>query len=819
MKVFAMKALMGSLGIVMLFAVVGNGAVIPVAQAAGTDYEFLPLALDPASGEFPEGITVDASGNIYYSLAPRGEVWRATPDGDLALWAALDPNLPQGAQGALGLAIDSDGEVYAALMACNADGCNGTHGVWQIQSQGNMVKLPGTVNIAWPNALAMGPDGELYVSDSLGGAIWVVRRQAGGGFAPAEIWIQDAALQGNGALGLGAPIGANGVAYAPGRNEVLVANTEKGLILAIPIQPDGTAGAIETVAQGAALISVDGIAVDRYGDVLALTVARVGAGGPEPVSQLLRVDRDSGEVEVLVAGGPLFFSTSLAFGRLSGSTETIFVANWAVLAPMFGLTPAPSITGIDLRHVWDESEATPANYAFLPLALDPASGQFPEGITVDASGNLYYSLVFTGEVWQATPDGDLTLWASLDPHLPPGAGGTAGLAIDQDGDIYAALMACNADGCNATHGVWQISGPGAKEKLPGTAQILFPNALAFGPDGELYVSDSLGGAIWIVRRSDDGTTWLPAEVWIQDEALLGNGSLGLGAPVGANGVAYSPGRNEVLVANTEKGLILAIPIKADGTAGAIETVAQGTTLIPVDGIAVDRYGDVLALTVARIGEGGLELVSQLLHVDRDSGEVKVVLDGEPLFLSTSLAFGRLSATTEDVFVANWALLAAAYGLVPEPAIVRAHLQQGWQVDNEPPVAEDGSLTTGEDTPASGTLVASDPDGDALTFSIVDEPAHGGVTLDDPGTGAYTYTPDAGFSGSDSFTFTANDGFVDSNVATISITVNAAPPPPPPPPPSDDGGGGAFGVFGLLALLVMARGGLGAARLRRRHPRV
>ncbi|MDN5864112.1 MAG: Ig-like domain-containing protein, partial [Gammaproteobacteria bacterium] len=98
--------------------------------------------------------------------------------------------------------------------------------------------------------------------------------------------------------------------------------------------------------------------------------------------------------------------------------------------------------------------------------------------------------------------------------------------------------------------------------------------------------------------------------------------------------------------------------------------------------------------------------------------------------------------------------------------------------NNPPVAEDGTLTTEVNTAKGGTLVATDPDGDPLTFSIVAQPEHGGVTLDDASTGAYTYTPDTNYSGSDSFTFKASDGVADSNTATISITVNSAANNPP-----------------------------------------
>ena len=49
------------------------------------------------------------------------------------------------------------------------------------------------------------------------------------------------------------------------------------------------------------------------------------------------------------------------------------------------------------------------------------------------------------------------------------------------------------------------------------------------------------------------------------------------------------------------------------------------------------------------------------------------------------------------------------------------------------------------------------------------PSHG--TLDWSDTGAFTYTPEAGFHGEDSFTYKVNDGRADSNVATVTITVD------------------------------------------------
>jgi hypothetical protein len=92
--------------------------------------------------------------------------------------------------------------------------------------------------------------------------------------------------------------------------------------------------------------------------------------------------------------------------------------------------------------------------------------------------------------------------------------------------------------------------------------------------------------------------------------------------------------------------------------------------------------------------------------------------------------------------------------------------------NDAPVANNGSLTATEDVTASGNLIASDVDGDTLTYSVVSQPAHGTVTITNATTGAYTYTPNLNYNGPDAFTFKANDSTVDSNVATVLVNVSA-----------------------------------------------
>jgi len=89
--------------------------------------------------------------------------------------------------------------------------------------------------------------------------------------------------------------------------------------------------------------------------------------------------------------------------------------------------------------------------------------------------------------------------------------------------------------------------------------------------------------------------------------------------------------------------------------------------------------------------------------------------------------------------------------------------------NDAPVAADVSLTTAEDTSSAVVFSATDVDEDDLTFIVVVQPTHG-VVSEDP-IGSFTYTPANDYNGSDSFTYKANDRTDDSNVASVSVTVD------------------------------------------------
>jgi hypothetical protein len=139
--------------------------------------------------------------------------------------------------------------------------------------------------------------------------------------------------------------------------------------------------------------------------------------------------------------------------------------------------------------------------------------------------------------------------------------------------------------------------------------------------------------------------------------------------------------------------------------------------------------------------------------------------------------------------------------------------------NNLPIANNDSAATMQGTPATILVLANDtdPDGDTLFIQSTTQPSNGTVSIVN---GTVVYTPNANFTGTDSFQYTISDGYGGTATATVEVTVlsNMLPPPPPPPPGMgsvtgfvwndlndngiDDPGEGMFGTSLRVNLLDM-----------------
>jgi Bacterial Ig domain len=94
------------------------------------------------------------------------------------------------------------------------------------------------------------------------------------------------------------------------------------------------------------------------------------------------------------------------------------------------------------------------------------------------------------------------------------------------------------------------------------------------------------------------------------------------------------------------------------------------------------------------------------------------------------------------------------------------------IPNRAPTANAQTVNTNANTALGITLTGTDPDTQAITFTVITNPAHGSLTGNAPNL---SYTPATKFTGTDSFTFRVNDGSLNSGAATVTINIpNRAP---------------------------------------------
>jgi sugar lactone lactonase YvrE len=266
------------------------------------------------------------------------------------------------------------------------------------------------------------------------------------------------------------------------------------------------------------------------------------------------------------------------------------------------------------------------------VSFNESQGQNPEGIAINRTGTIFVSVSPLGDLWRIAP-------GSVDPQpfghvggIVPGRDfGLLGLAVDTFGNVYGAVQSADP----AANGVWRFDrSTGDATRLPGTAAIGIANGLAFDKQMNLYVTDSARGAIWRIPRG--GT----ADIWLQDTALTGNGSLGLN--LGANGIALQ--RGVFTVTNTERRTILRIP-KVGGAPGPISVLTTLLTGDNPDGVTMDVFGNAYV---------AMNLANAIGKVT-PSGSMSVVASGDPLDFPSSVVFGTAFGQRRTIYGVNFSI--------------------------------------------------------------------------------------------------------------------------------------------------------------------
>jgi Bacterial Ig domain/FG-GAP repeat/RTX calcium-binding nonapeptide repeat (4 copies) len=256
--------------------------------------------------------------------------------------------------------------------------------------------------------------------------------------------------------------------------------------------------------------------------------------------------------------------------------------------------------------------------------------------------------------------------------------------------------------------------------------------------------------------------------------------------------------------NDNQGSVYVFVKPAEGWTSGTETAK----LTASDGAA----GDLLGWAVA--------LADDTLVASAYQDDVGANANQGSVYVFAKPANGWRSATETEKLTsadgATWDLLGVSVAVSSDTLVagawwddVGANLDQGSthvfdRTPNTAPIANADAYATDEDTALSvarpGVLGNdSDAENDRLAATLVGGPAHA-ASFSLNADGSFDYTPIANFNGSDSFTYKTNDGVLDSNAATVAITVN----PVNDMPTVTVAGGGSCGDndrSGTIALIV------------------
>ena len=296
-----------------------------------------------------------------------------------------------------------------------------------------------------------------------------------------------------------------------------------------------------------------------------------------------------------------------------------------------------------------------------------------------------------------------------------------------------------------------------------------PFRVSVSPDGEtVYTAGTLTGNIVWIPRNPDGSLALGSADCIVDALAAGCGGKSAEGLAAARGVAVSPDGENVYVTSPTEDAVVTFNRSAGGTlisAGCVmdpgSTAVCGSTLPGLDGAA--------NLVVSPDGEN-------LYVASQDSDSVSAFSRGADGVL-TAINCVQNSGGTACGNTAPGLDMPAGLALSPDGLNLYATSFNSdavaWFGRNRTPACTGASASTAAGTPVTVSLSCTDANGDSLTRSVVMAPGYGSVGPVDQPLGSVTYTPNAGFAGTDSFTFTGSDGGASATPVTATISVNAS----------------------------------------------
>ena len=177
-------------------------------------------------------------------------------------------------------------------------------------------------------------------------------------------------------------------------------------------------------------------------------------------------------------------------------------------------------------------------------------------------------------------------------------------------------------------------------------------------------------------------------------------------------------------------------------------------------------------------QSGGALDSIVISTLPDQAAGILTLGGQPLNAGDVVAMNAVSGLSFQPLTAS-AVTSASFTFTPvfsdgtsgSPVEVGLHLLSE---ANSAPIAENLELCTYKNVAITASFAATDPEGDLLTFQLVDKPARGAVTMPEDGSNEFVYTPYENKTGKDSFTYVAVDAVGNTSApATVKVKIEKA----------------------------------------------